>query len=204
MSADGREHAPAGPSDAEPQRAQSRHRVWGALAVAGFVAFAAYLVTSARDAAVPVGAQGPMAGMSMPQGGGGAVAFRTRDIDGRALRLPGGRPGALVFVQPSNCEACVAATRTVSAAVRRSGSRAAMNVVVLDSAVSRQEMRSFARAAGNPRMRIIVDDRNGSLQMMLGRPTLGSVAIYDASGRIVGRPRPGSPALERALRRGGA
>jgi len=88
--------------------------------------------------------------------------------------------------------------------VRRTGARAALTVVVLDATTTRDEVAAFARAAGSPRARYVVDDRNGSVQSMLDSPGLASSLVYDARGRAVSRPDPASPRIAKALRRAGA
>ena len=174
--------------------------VLAAVAMAGFVA---YVVVSAREAAVPVGASGSMPGMSMPMGGGGGVRFTTRDVNGDELRLPGGRPGAMVFVAARYCESCVAVTRAAAAAVRRVNGRAALIVVVMDAATSRDDIAEFARSARRPDARYVVDDRNGSVQSMLDAPALASAVIYNARGRIVARADADSRDWAKLLRRAG-
>ncbi len=89
-------------SEETPQASPRRRRLWTALAVAATVGFIAYVVVSARDAAVPVGASGSMPGMSMPMGGGDGVRFTARDVEGRIVRFPGGSPRARYVVDDRN------------------------------------------------------------------------------------------------------
>ncbi len=114
-----------------------------------------------------------------------------RDVDGRLVRVPDGRPGVAVFVTPRNCADCVAAVRAAARAVARSRPSAQLTVVSLDSATSRSDVAEFARTAGSPRARYVIDDRNGSLASMFNVTGLGAAAVYDAKGKIVDRP--GSP-----------
>ena len=186
-------------SSPEPPPVSARtRRAWAALAVAGVVGFFAYLVVSAREAAVPVGASGPMPGMAM---GEAPVQFTVRDIGGRPLALPGGRPGVMVFVQAGRCEECVAATRAASRVVEGSPGRPALVVLVMDSFTAREEVEAFARSARAPGARYAIDDRGGSVQTMVGAPPSATALVYDARGRILASPGPDPRKWERALRR---
>jgi hypothetical protein len=171
------------PSDAGPSQ-----WLWGvgALVVLGFIVL---VVSSARQAAVPVGVSGGMSGMSMPDARGGAgMRMSMRDIDGRAVRIPDGRPGVVVFVESRSCAACVGAVRATARALRPERSAVALTVVNVDSATTRGEVTAFARRAGEPRARYVVDDRNGSLASMFGASGLGAAVVYDAGGKVVSRP----------------
>lgn len=141
-----------------------------------------------------------MPGMSMGSGGG-PVQFAVRDVDGRRLELPGGRPGVMVFVGAERCAPCLAAVRAAARVVQRSGGRAPLIVVIMDAATGRNQVKAFARSAGAASARYVVDDRNGSVQTMLGAPAFGTGLVYDARGRIVSRPHADSRRWARALRR---
>lgn len=123
-----------------------------------------------------------------------------RDIDGRAVRIPDGRPGAVVFVESRSCAACVGAVRATARAVRRGRSGAALTVVNVDAATSRGEVAAFARRAGEPRARYVVDDRNESLSAMFDASSLGAAVVYDASGKVVAHPA-SAAGVARALAR---
>jgi len=181
-----------------------RRRAWVALGAAVVIGFVVLVVTSTRQAAVPVGASGAMSGMSMPMGASGRLALTMRDVENRALRLPDGRPGIAVFVETGGCGTCVEAVRAAARAVRRSGETAALIVVSIDSGTSRGAVAAFARAAGQPAARYVLDDRNGSLASMFGASGLGAAVVYDARGGIVARPSATAAGLARALRRAGA
>lgn len=137
----------------------------------------------------------------MPMGRGGRVQITMRDVDGRPVHLPTGRPGVVVFVEARGCEQCVAATRAATSAVRRAGGRAALTVVSLASTTTRTDVAAFAESAGRPLARYVVDDRNGSIATMLDASGLAETLVYDSEGDIVARPEPDVPQLARALRR---
>ena len=163
------------------------------------VAFLVYVGVSAQRAAVPVGVSGGMAGMSMGDGGGRSMTMR--DVRGRAFRIPDGRPGVVVFVSGRNCAACVGAVRHAAAAIRTTGGRAALTVVSADSTTTRDEVDAFAKDAGRPPARYVVDDPNSNLASMFGVSSPAQIAVYDDAGAVVGRPEGGGAAVASALRR---
>ena len=177
-----------------------RRRLWGVLAVIAVVGFVVLVVSSTRKATIPVGASGGMAGMSMRSGGADDVSMAMRDVDGRTVRIPDGRPGVIVFVATRGCEPCVTAVRAAARAVGRRGGGGELIVVSLDSGTTRSDLAGFARSAGRPRARYVVDDRNGSLASMFGASRLGATIVYDLRGKVVARPA-SAPAIGRALDR---
>ena len=160
------------------------------------VGFVVVVVASTRQAAVPVGALGGVSGMSM-SGSGGAMRMSMRDVDGRTVRIPDGHPGVIVFVQPGRCGPCVAALRTAAGASRAG---VPLTVISVDSTTSRDDVSRLAAATGRPRAHYVVDDRNGSLASMFGASRLGAILVYDARGKIVGRPSTAA-GIRRALLR---
>jgi hypothetical protein len=178
-----------------PRRARRSAWLFGALLVVGFIVFVA---VSARDAAVPVGGSAPS---SMPRGTVVRIDVSMRDVAGRALRLPGRGPGVIVFVNAGgSCSSCVDASRAAAQAIRRTRFRAALTIVSVDSATSRDQIERFARSAGSPPARYVVDDRSGNLSPSLGATSLGGLVVYDKRGVIVGRPDASEPAaVRRAL-----
>lgn len=185
-------------------RAGSRSSWWLFAGGAVVAAFVASVVLSTGSSSVPVGAPGSMPGMSMAPGGG-RLALTLRDLGNRTVRLPGGRPGVVVFAEGRVCDACVAAARAARDAMRSGASHAQLIVVMADSAAGRPDVAAFTRAVGSPQARYIADDRNGSLASLLGASLLSGVVVYDANGRVVARPAPDAPRdqIAAALRRAG-
>lgn len=159
------------------------------------LAFAAVVVTSGRQAAVPVGASGGTMG-SMSGMDSGTLDMTMRDIEGRALRVADGRPGVVVFVDARTCGWCIQTVRAASRAAARA--RGQLVVVNADAAVTRSTITSFARKANSANARYVVDDRNGMLASMLSVRDVGAVVVYDATGRVVDRTR-SAAGISRAL-----
>jgi len=164
-------------------------RRWGIAAAAGMTVFVGVVVLSTGSSSVPVGSSDAMSGMSM-SARDGRLAVTLRDIDDVRLRLPGGRSGIVVFVEPRGCGRCVAAVRSASAAIRRAGNRAELVVVMADPATSRGDVAAFNRSVGASHARYAVDDRNGGLASLVGATSLGRPVVFGVCGRTV--PRPGS------------
>lgn len=182
--------------------APARSRWWTVAGVVLGLGFLAYVGLSARQAAVPVGSSGPMPGME--SGGGDRVQLSARDIRDRPVRLPGGRPGVVVFVQAGGCPFCEAATRAAARAARTTPGRPALTVVIVDAATTREDVTALARSVSRPLARYVIDDRDGSISSMLRPTALASAIVYDARGRVVARSEATLARLTRLLRRAGA
>ena len=170
----------------------------------GVLAFGIALVISAGNASVPVGASGSMPGMTMGTGTG-LISVTMHDIYGRRLVMPGGKPGAVVFIRATGCGECVAAVRTLVAQARRAhAGDVSLTVIGVDSIETRQDFASFARAAGHPPVSYVLDDRNNSLASIFGASSLGATVVYDRSGKVLDRPSANPAAVFTALRRAAA
>lgn len=190
---------PATQSDAMPAR---RSRWWTVAVLAIGVTIGVAIVRSSMSSSVPVGASGPgsMPGMSMPaQGGGDRLELTMRDVEGRELRLPGGRPSVVVVANAGRCDTCRNAARAARDGLRRSAA-AQLIVVMADVTTTRPQVAAFARSVGLPAARYVIDDRNGGLSSTIGGQ-LGETIVYDRRGRVVARLEPGSRQLAGALRR---
>lgn len=189
--------------EVEGDAAAARRSPWSTLAmIAIVVTVAVAVMRSAVSSSVPVGASRPgsMPAMPMPAAGGDRLALTMRDVDGREVRLPGGRPGVVVVANAGRCDACRNAVRAARDALARSAVGAQLIVVMGDAATTRPEVAAFARSIGSSPARYVIDDRNGSLTSMLGARQLADALVYDRGGRVVARPEPGSRQLVSALR----
>lgn len=122
-----------------------------------------------------------------------------RDVDGRPVRLPGGRPGVVVFVTAPRCEGCIGTVRIAADAARRA--RAAVTVVAVESTTSRSDVATFAKSVRRSAARYVIDDRQGTLATLLGGLGVGGAVVYDARGALVARPEADPAQLRKALRR---
>ena len=175
----------------------ARWRAICGVAVAALVAaFVVSVVRSTPPASVPVGASGPMPGMTMNTD---RLQFTMHDIRNRPVRIPDARPGVLIFAEARRCNACVTAVRAADEAVR--DTRTQLIVVMLDSNTSRADITTFAHAAGPGRARYVIDDRNSRIAAMFDAPTLGGAVVYDARGQVVAHPEPRTRQIAAALRR---
>lgn len=190
------QHEPTGPVDADSLA--RRRRVWTIAGAAVILVFVVSVLLSARSSSVPVGASGTMSGMSM---GSGKFMTEMRDVSGRSLKVPAGRPGLVVTAEARECAECVSAARTAREAVKKSGTNAQLIVLIVDAATSRDQVTSFAKAVGGAPARYVVDDRNGMLVSMLGVSAVSRAVVYDANGQIVDQPQPKERALVASLRR---
>lgn len=189
---------PAGPQT-ERDAASPRRSPWPTIAViALIVAVAVAVGRSAISSSVPVGAAGP--GSSLPRGDADRLALTMRDVDGREVRLPDGRPGVVVVANAGRCDACRNAVRAARDAVARLAADAQLIVVMGDASTTRPEVAAFARSVGSPPAYFVIDDRNSGLTSMLRVGQLGDAVVYDRGGRVVARPEPGSRQLISALR----
>lgn len=175
-----------------------RARWWTFAGTAVVVAFIVSVMLSTRSSSVPVGASGPMSGMSM---GTGRLALTMREIRGRTVRVPGGRAGVVVVVEARDCNPCVSATRAARAAVQRTAPGAQLIVVMVDPTITRGDVLAFSRSVGHSPASYVVDDRNGTLASMFDASGLGGVVVYDRLGRVVARPGSRERQIVAALRR---
>lgn len=178
------EERPADAVDGEATKRRSAGRaVATVIGVAAVVAFVVAVVGSASRSSVPAGSStmGGMGGMPMTQAG--VIDFTARDVDGRPIALPGGRPGAIVVMQSGGCTPCLEAMRRLAAAARRvPAAGVSLTALSLQADDDRASLRRVAAAAGDPPMRYLVDDRNGMLAGMLDVSRLGAIIVYDARG----------------------
>lgn len=174
------------------------------------VAFVASVVRSTLSSSMPVPtstampritANGTMPGMTMNTD---RLAMTLRDVHGRAVRIPAGRQGAIVFARAPQCDPCVTAARIARDAVRDATPRAQVIVVMLSSSTSREAVTAFARSVGPGRVRYVIDNPDDRVAAMFDVSTLGGTVVYDARGHIVATLQPGSRQIARYLQHDGA
>ncbi|MHB8659405.1 MAG: TlpA family protein disulfide reductase [Solirubrobacteraceae bacterium] len=197
------EEDPSGSPAVDRPAGATKRRWWTLLALAVTATFVVMVVVSTHQAAVPVGAsRAPgMAGMAMGPAGG--LHLTMRDVDGRTVSLPDGRPGIVVFVQPRDCPACEQAARNAAIARRTGGGAASLTIVSADASTSRDDVTAFARAARAPSARYVVDDRAGTIASTLGASEIPFAVVYDARGEIVARSGVGRAQLLSEIRQAG-
>ena len=182
-----------------------RRGLWTAAMVGGVILVAAVVVNSARNATVPTGPPGGMGGMAMPSDDAPShVDIAVRDIDGRRLHLPDGRPGAVLLIRARGCAPCVAEGRRLVAARRRAGGRSNLTVVSVGAGDTRASLRQFARAVGNPAARYVLDDPRGKVARSLRATGPGSILVYNRAGHVVQAHDRSVRHLTMALRTAGA
>lgn len=191
-----------GGADLRSRPANRRSRWWAFAGAVTAAAFIALVVVSTESASVPVGASGAGSGMSMSMSAG-RLALRMRDIDGRTVRLPGGRPGVVVLAIARGCGICIRSVRAAMTAAGRGGADVQLIVVMLDASTGRGDVAAFARSVGPAQARYVVDDRSNTIASTLGASGLGSTVVYDAQGRVVARPADSVALLSAALRQAG-
>ena len=181
-------------------RRRLRSRWWWALGAAAAIGFLVMLTLTTERAAVPVGASAGTPAMAMGGASTNRLDLTVRDTGGRPLRIPDGRPGVAVFVQASGCRSCVQAVRTAARAIAQTRPAGVLVVVAVDSSTSRSALAAFARSAGGPPARYVVDDSMSTLANAFGASTIGDVVAYNKAGQIVERTgAPVSSELVRAL-----
>lgn len=109
-----------------------------------------------------------------------------RDIVGRALRLPGGREGVIVFVATKGCGGCAGTARRVDAAAKAQQPPLALTVVVMDPGASKGDFERFDREAGGLQARYALDDTRGSIADHFGVLDANTVLAYSEQGLTTG------------------
>lgn len=150
----------------------------------------------------PSGGTSNMGGMKM--GSDDRIGIALRDIEGRPLNLPGGTPGAVMFMAANGCPGCADTARRLVRAAADVEPAPVLTLVSTDPVDTRADFRRFDRDAGGLPVRYALDDRSGSVAQQFGARENGAVVAYGRSGMIRDRigpsPRPAA-ALERALHR---
>ena len=170
-----------------PVRRRRRSQWWWALGAAATIGFLVMLILTTERAAVPVGGSAATPGMAMAGSSANRLDLTMRDAAGRSLQIPDGHPGLAVFVQTSGCRSCVQAVRTAARALAQTRPVGVLVVIAVDASTSRSALAAFARSAGEPAARYVVDDRTSTLANVFGASALGEVVAYNKMGQIVER-----------------
>jgi len=167
----------------------SARRLWKWVGAIGCLAFVVVVVLTGVGASTPTGVTpGGSMSMSMSTRGGSAdIRVGLRDSGGRVHRLPGGRAGALLLMEPHGCPACVRAARSMAALRFRWGDRIDVHAVSLEPDITSAQIESFLRSARAPSLAVAIDTRLGDVAAMLDRPEYGLVLVYDRTGKVVAR-----------------
>ena len=168
------------PGPSHLSQRQRRLRVLGGF---GFVVLLAVGlgITTARES-VPAGGSSSMTGMAM-EPGMEHVSVELRDVGGQEFALPGGQPGAVLFMSTRGCADCLALARRISAA-SRSRPGFSLTFVSLDTEETRADFAAFDAAAGDVAARYALDDAEGSIARSFGVYEPGTIVVYDSAGMI--------------------
>lgn len=154
------------------------------------VAFVLAVVLSAGGASTPTGVTpgaGAMA-MSMPARGSPArIHLTLRDSDGRLHPLPGGRAGAVLFIESRGCQACVRMASSLNTLQTRFGDRIDIHALSVDASDTRNDISAFRSSANAPGLAVAIDTRLGDVAGMFEDPIFGTVLVYDRQGKVVAR-----------------
>jgi cytochrome oxidase Cu insertion factor (SCO1/SenC/PrrC family) len=128
--------------------------------------------------------------------------IKLASVEGARVRLPAGRPGALLFATAS-CSSCAASAQALGQAKERLGSRIDAAFISIDPNDPPSAVKALRQAVGDPPYPFAVDS-TGSLYRAYHVNALGTAVVYDAKGRAVARLiEPDLAQGEAALRKAG-
>jgi hypothetical protein len=131
-----------------------------------------------------------------------AAPLRLTSIDGKPVSLPAGRPG-MVMLSSSLCTTCFLSVRDMGKLKSRLGRRVDAAFVSVDPGDSAATLADRRDSIGDPPIPFAIDT-SGTLAAQYQITTLGTVVIYDATGKIVERTvEPTLSDLQAAFRRVG-
>lgn len=166
----------------------TRTKLFMALAVAVALVAAVVALSAARTSQRADAPQVPAID-STTQGsgkaGGTVAAFTTEDIDGRAVRITRGKPGALFFFA-GWCGSCIAEAAALADLQRELGSKVAITAISPDPTDSVEAIRRFRKQVGTPRYPFVWD-ATGKLATQFAVQALDTTIVYDADGKVVFR-----------------
>lgn len=128
--------------------------------------------------------------------------FALETLDGDRVRVPAGRPGAVLFTV-SSCLSCIPPAQALADAKRRL-SNIDVLLVSMDPNDSPDALRDQRGLIGDPPYPSAIDS-TGTLATRYQVTALATTVIYDANGRIVERViEPNADQLDDAFRKAGA
>jgi hypothetical protein len=131
-----------------------------------------------------------------------AAPVRLTTIDGTRVSLPAGRPG-MVMLSSSLCTTCFLTVRDMGKLKSRLGRRVDAAFISVDPGDSPATLADRRDAIGDPPIPFAIDT-SGTLAAQYHITTLGTVVVYDATGKIVERSvEPTYGDLQTAFRRVG-
>lgn len=178
-------------------RRQRRLRRLGLLA--GFALLAGGLAVSTMRQTVPAGGSEAMSGMKMSPGMD-HVGVTFRDLRGTTVDLPGGRPGAVLFMATDGCPFCIDAARKLAADLEEAGPQFQLTLVSLDTEESRGDFERFDRAAGGLDAHYALDDASASISSLFDVRRPGVAVVYDRDGMVLRRIDASTPSADRKLK----
>jgi hypothetical protein len=175
---------------------RTRLIVIGIIAMAAFALVLAAINTRHTTSAGPGGASAPTTSASY------AAPVRLITIDGTRVSLPAERPG-MVMLSSSLCTTCFLTVRDMGTLKSRLGRRVDAAFISVDPGDSPATLADRRDAIGDPPIPFAIDT-SGTLAAQYHITTLGTVVVYDASGKIVQRSvEPTYGDLQAAFRRVG-
>lgn len=129
-----------------------------------------------------------MSGMDM-SAGADHIGISLEDVDGTPLALPGGIPGAVLFMSSDGCPGCLGSAKALAAAAE--GTTSQVTLVSTNPDETRADLLAFDAAAGGLDVRYAVDDPSRSIAQQFDVRETGTIVVYDRSGMIVKRISPG-------------
>ncbi len=132
-------------------------------------------LTSGGDAVSP----------SSTSGGERVAPIKLTTLEGEAIELPAGRPGAAFFTV-SSCLSCISSARALGELKAEYGSRADAIWIGIDPNDPPAAVRERRRSLGDPSYPFAID-RSGTLAGQYGVQALGTTIVYDARGKLVTR-----------------
>jgi hypothetical protein len=200
---------PARRTTARPPQPHSQARVPGGglltrrrIIVVGMVAAAtlALVLAAISTNRSTSAARSPTAATQTPDAY--AAPVRLTSIEGKQVSLPAGRPG-MVMLSSSLCTTCFLTVRDMGKLKSQLGGRIDAAFISVDPGDSAATLRDRRDSIGDPPIPFAIDT-SGTIAAEYNITTLGTVVVYDATGKIVERSvEPTLNDLQAAFRRVG-